>query len=151
MSPRKPLPSARLTGLRRQSVNVVGLIVWGTGVGWLIFHYFVQHKGEFGPEPSPLEPWWLKLHGAAGFAALWTAGLLWAVHVVNGWNSGRRRWTGSFAFAMVCALILTGWLLYYVGDVPARPVISLSHWIGGLALPALYLLHRLLERKPPLS
>ena len=31
MSPRKPPPSARLTGLRRQSVNAVGLIVWGTG------------------------------------------------------------------------------------------------------------------------
>jgi len=148
-APRKPQPGARLTWLRRFGVNTVGLLVWASGVGWLVFHYFLQQKGEFGPEPHPLEPWWLKLHGATGFAALWTVGLLWAVHIVNGWTSGRRRWTGSVMFVLLCVLILTGYLLYYVGDVPARPVISLTHWIGGLVLPASYLLHRLLERRPP--
>lgn len=140
---RRPVTAARLSARRRLLVNAAGLGVWGSGVLWLVFHYFMVRSGAFGPERSPLEPWWLKLHGAFAFLAVWTGGLLWGLHVVHGWRLKRRRWSGSLLFGLVLLLVASGYLLYYASDERARAAISLVHWIVGLALPLLYLAHRL--------
>lgn len=138
----KPGP-VRLPPRRRWLVNGVGLGVWASGVLWLVFHYFLQTKGDLGPEPSLLEPWWLKLHAAFAFVAIWTLGLLWGVHVASGWGQGRRRLSGGGLLAVMGALIVTGYLLYYAGSDEVRSGVSIFHWTVGLALPALYLVHRL--------
>ncbi len=144
MNRRKHAVSAARLGVRRRLlIGVTGLGVWGSGVLWLVFHYFLVRPGQFGPEHSPLEPWWLKLHGAFAFLALWTGGLLWALHVVHGWRMHRRRWSGSLLFGVFLLLTASGYLLYYAGDEGPRAGISLVHWIVGLALPLLYLAHRL--------
>jgi len=136
----------RLSASRRAAVYVVFAATWLTGGLWLLFHYFLTSQGEFGPEPHPLEPSWLRLHGAAAFAALWTLGLLWGVHIVNAWQARRRRWSGGALFGVGAVLIVTGWLLYYAGDDGLRSVASIAHWGLGLAAPALFLFHRFLAR-----
>ncbi|MGR4865779.1 hypothetical protein [Caulobacter sp. LARHSG274] len=141
----KPLP-ARLTHRRRLAVNLSGLVLWGSGVVWLGLHYFAVRQGEFGPEQSPVEPWALKVHGAVAFLALWLGGLLWGVHVVNGWGQNRRRVSGGVLLGGFLLLIVSGYLLYYGGEA-GRPAISLFHWVLGLGLPALYVAHRILERR----
>jgi hypothetical protein len=137
--------SAHLTPSRKRLIEAVALGLWGSGAAWLLFHYFLMSRGAFGPEPSPLEPWWLKLHGAFAFAALWAFGFLWGVHIVKGWPLGRRRWSGAAMFAGMVVLILSGYLLYYVGSDAARAVASTLHWAIGLATPVLYFAHRLAE------
>ena len=52
--------------------------------------YLLTKQGEFGPQSHPLEPWWLKLHGAFAFAFTWFFGLLWGTHVTVAWPRGRR-------------------------------------------------------------
>jgi hypothetical protein len=135
--------SAHLTPSRKRLVEAVASGLWASGAAWLLFHYFLMSRGPFGPEPSPLEPWWLKLHGAFAFAALWAFGLLWGVHIVKGWSLGRRRWSGVALFAGLVVLVLSGYLLYYLGSDMARAVASTLHWGVGLAAPVLYLAHRL--------
>lgn len=142
---RQPLPARLKTG-RRLWINLIGLVLWGSGVAWLGLHYFGVRQGEFGPEQSPYEPWTLKVHGAVAFMALWLGGILWGVHIVNGWDQNRRRVSGSVLLGAFLLLIVSGYLLYYGGEA-SRPLISLSHWILGLGLPALYLAHRLIERR----
>ncbi len=142
---KRPSPPARLKPGRRLWINLTGLVLWGSGVAWLGLHYFAVRQGEFGPEQSPYEPWTLKIHGAVAFAALWLGGVLWGVHIVNGWGQNRRRVSGGVLLGGFLLLIVSGYLLYYGGE-ESRPLISLSHWILGLGLPLLYLLHRLLER-----
>lgn len=142
-----PRPAAvrgpiRLPKARRLAVYAVAAAAWITGAAWLVFHHFVRQPSPFGPEPSPLEPWWLRLHGAAAMGALWIFGLLWGVHVLNGWNARRRRWSGGVVFAAVLVLIATGWLLYYAGSEGVRSAASLAHWLLGLAAPAAFLWHR---------
>ncbi len=44
-------------------------------------------------------------------------------------------------------MILTGYLLYYLGDEGGRAVVSAIHWVIGLAAPAVYLVHRLVRAK----
>jgi hypothetical protein len=135
----------RLSASRRLLIVCVGAGLWLSGGLWLIFHYFLAGHGEWGREPHALEPWWLKLHGAFAFLALWTFGLLWGAHIVGAWRSGRRRVTGGLLFAVLTLLILTGYLRYYAGDDGLWGLTSPTHWIIGLALPVGYGLHRLFD------
>ena len=140
------LATPRLRTGRRRLVNAVGLGLWASGLAWLLLHYLLQAKGEFGPEPSPLEPWALKLHGLFAFASLWTLGLLWGVHVVNGWSLGRRRWSGGLLLGALGLLTASGWLLYYAGADEVRSATSVVHWAIGLGALPLYLAHRLIRQ-----
>jgi hypothetical protein len=113
---------------------------------WLLFHYFFLEQGEFGPKIHPLEPWWLKLHGAFAFAAVWIFGLVWGAHVSRTWPGARRRWSGSLLTGAFAWLIVSGYLLYYVGNENARSVVSGLHWGIGLASPICFGLHRFRSR-----
>lgn len=124
-------------------INCVGAGIWVSGVGWLIVHYLFKPQVAFGFQSNSSEPWWLKVHGAAAFLSLWTGGLLWGLHVVRAWNERRLRWSGGTLFAMLVVLSATGYLLYYVADDRARELISLLHWVLGLAIPVVYLTHRI--------
>lgn len=139
----------RIGKVRRWSIYAVAAGAWLTGVGWLVWHYLLTTAGPFGPQSNPLEPWWLRAHAAFAFAAMWSAGLLWGVHVVHGWSSGRRRWSGCLLFGLALFLIASGYLLYYLGDDRARTVVSFAHWIVGLAALAGFLWHRLRRRDAP--
>jgi hypothetical protein len=132
--------------LRRSLVYIIIAGTWITGGVWLIYHYFLVRQGEFGPETNPLEPWSLRLHGAFAFAAIWIFGLLWPVHIAKLWPHARRRWSGGTVTALFLALIISGYLLYYVGDERIRPSVSEVHWITGVASP-IALLHRIRRRK----
>ena len=134
--------SARLGRRRRLVVYAVGLGVWLSGGLWLLFHYFFVQQGEFGPTVHPLEPWWLRLHGAFGFAALWMFGLLWGIHITKAWPYERRRWSGSIVTGIFLWLIITGYLLYYAGGENTRSIISLLHWTVGLGSPIAFVWHR---------
>lgn len=136
--PRPPL----LSWERRLAVYGIGVGVWLTGVLWVLAHYFLVSEGEFGSTSHPLEFWSLAGHGAFAFAAAWVFGLLWGVHIVAGWRSHRRRWTGGVMFGLTAWLTLTGYLLYYLGNDDAIALIMLSHWTIGIAAPIFFLLHR---------
>ncbi len=131
----------RLSKGHRRLVYTITTVAWSTGSAWLLFHYALRLPGAFGDIPHPLEAWWLKLHGAAAFAALWLAGLLWGRHVVWAWSAGQRRRSGGGLAAAFGVLSLTGYLLYYVADDRLRGASSITHWMLGLALPLLLGIH----------
>jgi hypothetical protein len=123
-------------------------LAWLSGATWLVFHYFLQRKGEFALEPHPLEHWWLRLHGLCAFVLLWLAGLLWVRHVRPGLRWPPRRQSGlAIAFAF-CALAATGYLLYYVDEGAPRDVIGVLHWAIGLALSLPVVVHALPSYRP---
>jgi hypothetical protein len=124
-------------------INCVGAGVWLSGAAWLIVHYLVKPQDAFGLQNTSTEIWWLRVHGAFAFLALWTGGLLWGVHVVRAWKGGRHRWSGGALFTALAILIATGYLLYYVGNEHARDIISSCHWLLGLVIPVCYLMHRI--------
>ena len=144
--PRRIAGPLRPNGGERLLINVVGGGLWLSGGAWLIFRYFLRQSGEWGPEPHLLEPWWLRLHGAFAFAALWTLGLVWGVHIARAWGTGGRRRTGLLLLAWLAVQACTGYLLLYAGDDGVFSLLSPVHWISGLALPLAYGLHRFLRR-----
>jgi hypothetical protein len=127
---------------RKITIYVLSTGAWVTGGLWLIFHYFMTKKDEFGFDSvHPLQKWWLIGHAAFAFWALWMFGVLWPNHIKLGWNT-RTRWiSGGSLFLVVIWLTLTGFLLYYLGIERWRSWSSLAHWIPGLAGLIAFLVH----------
>ena len=130
-------------------INCIGLGVWISGAAWLMVHYWLEPEDAAGLPGSPAGPWWLKIHGAFAFLAIWTGGLVWGLHVVKAWHRRRHRWSGGIVIGSLLLLIVSGYLLYYVGEDHVRHGISLLHWILGLLIPLAYITHRLAKRFPP--
>lgn len=141
------LKTAKLARWQIRLLCWSGGILWVSGFAWLVLHNFGQVKGEFGPEANPAEPWMLRLHGAAMIAALLGAGSLLVVHVWRGWGYRSQRVLGVLLTGIVALLILSGYLLYYVGDEDLRSWISIIHWVVGIVLLPTFMLHYLRGRR----
>lgn len=128
---------------RRRLVKALSVGTWLTGVIWLYFKYFVTVTDSFGFEgPHPGQRWTLIAHAAVSFGCVWMFGVLWPGHVVRGWKSHLRRWSGGTLFGVTLWLTLTGFALYYLGSDELRSWTSILHWVVGLAAIAAYLVHR---------
>src|SRR5262245_39747285 len=79
-----------------------------SGVFWLVFHHYVRAHGEFGETASPVEPWFLKAHGAAAMVFLVVFGTLLPTHVRRGWHRKINRSSGVVFIALNVLLIATG-------------------------------------------
>lgn len=133
--------SARLAKWQIWLLTLSGSALWLSGSAWLLLHYFGQVEGEFGPETNPLEPWMLRLHGAALIPALLGIGALFVVHIPKGWKDRRQRWIGGGLTVLVGLLILSGYLLYYASGDDFRGLVSLIHWVIGLGVPVIFIWH----------
>jgi hypothetical protein len=142
--------TARLSKHREYLVYAVLGGTWLSGAIWLVLHFYMREKTEFGFLPHPLEAWALRMHGAFAFAALWLGGLIWAAHIPAAWASRRHRYSGIMVVSLFGLLGLSGYLLYYLGDEGWRDIVSLAHWLIGLfgliALP-LHSLHARTRRR----
>lgn len=131
----------RLTSGHRQWVYWTGAGLFASGALWLVFHYFLEAQGEFGPTPHPLEHWWLRLHGAAAMLALLVVGSLLPIHVRRGWHQRRNLRLGIALSSALLLLTLSGYALYYFGGEDARPWISVLHWGIGVLSPLVLIWH----------
>ena len=140
-----PLPAWQRRGLYA-TLALLAL----SGLAWLALHY--GWGAGSGDLPHPLESWLMRLHGAAGFAALFFAGTLAVGHVPRGWRmsvgracgpSGARlpRRSGSALCAFGAALAASGYLLYYFAPETVRPALGIAHAALGVALGALLPAH----------
>lgn len=120
---------------RRRWLYAAFALAFLSGVLWLVFHYFLQQPGEFGPQPHALEIWWLRLHGGAAFVMLWYAGIVWGTHARPALKHGaERKRSGLGVVALLALLGISGYLLYYLVDDDWRDVARVVHWSLGLAL-----------------
>jgi hypothetical protein len=131
----------RLSRRHRVWTYVISAAVLLTGVCWLLAHYLLAGDCPFGECRSPLEPWILRAHGAAAFAALVLLGSLLPAHVTRAWQAGRNRFAGAAVIAGIGALVVSGYGLYYVAEEALRPWVSGLHWALGLSLIPLFAAH----------
>ena len=140
------MPNTRSAKLARWQIwllTVSGTTLWLSGAAWLLLHYYGLVEGEFGVETNPLEPWLLRLHGLVLIPALLAFGGLMVVHIPKGWKDKSQRVAGVTLTVVTGVLILSGYLLYYLGVEWLRDWTSLIHWVVGLALPAFFVWHYL--------
>ncbi|HEY2559525.1 MAG TPA: DUF4405 domain-containing protein [Caldimonas sp.] len=134
----------RLPVWQRRTLYGAGAVLLGSGVAWLGLHY-----GRAGNSlPTPLEAWLMRLHGLAGFAALFCFGVLMAAHIPQGLRLSRRmRWAGQHSSGLLLcglagALAVTGYLLYYFAPDVVRPALGWLHSALGVTMAALIISHR---------
>ncbi len=144
-------PPQKLRPNHRRWLYFSSVVLLVSGVGWLVGHYFLHGPADFPGAPNASEAWWLRLHGAAAMGFLIAFGALLPQHVRNGWRQHLNRTTGVIMIVAVCALTLTAYGLYYIGDDRARAMVSLVHWTIGLVAAAGLPVHVIVGRQLNLS
>jgi hypothetical protein len=125
---------------RRLSYWVLG-VLFATGTADWVLHAWCGREGPFGPQPHPLEPWMLRLHGAAAMLGLVVLGSVLPSHVVRFWIASRNRLAGGSFLALMLVLVASGYGLYYLGGDALRAANRNLHLILGLASAPLFGLH----------
>ena len=136
----------RLERWHRRSLYACVGVLHLSGAAWLIARYFLRAAGEFGETVHPIEPWAIKLHGAAVMLVLFFLGTLLNSHVRRAIKSRRNLVSGWSMIGVMFFLTMTGFVLYYLASESTRPVWSLLHWAVGLAVPVMILVHMLAGR-----
>lgn len=131
----------------RIAIYAVTALTTVSGLAWLWLHYFVTTPGRPSRAPHPLEPLSLKIHGAAAMLMLLCLGTLLLPHMLGAWRLGRNRYPGGLLAMVNLLLILTGYALYYVSTEENHAFISAVHWITGLLLPVVMVLHIVTGRR----
>ena len=116
-----------------------------SGAAWLVLHWaFGAGTGEL---PHIAEAPLMRLHGAAGFAALFMLGVLAAGHIPQGWRlsghrhgAGQRR-TGVALCSLAALLVVTAYTLYYFAPEQLRPVLGWGHSAVGLVMAGVAFVH----------
>jgi len=124
--------------LRRSLYASLGLL-WLSGLGWLILHWFFTRESEFGVAPHPWQPRILVIHGVLAVLATFLFGWISGSHVGASWRRGAQRVSGISLIALLVVLALTGLGSYYLTGDSTRAANSLMHEIAGLLaiIPAL--------------
>jgi hypothetical protein len=112
-----------------------------SGIAWLLLDRFGEVQGEFGPEQSSALPWLLLGHGVLAYVFAIAAAMLLPVHVRLGWNAGRNRKSGLSLLVIALFLTISGLALYYASAEDLRSIASTAHWLVGIALPLLLIVH----------
>jgi hypothetical protein len=126
---------------------VVLMLVYVTGVAWIVLHYAVNVAR--GPDDAwrSVETWTLRVHGAAAMAALVAAGSVLAVHVPTAWTLRQNRASGLGMLALLVLLAVTGWLLYYAAGESIRAWSGYIHMVAGAAGPLALQWHLVYRRR----
>jgi|SRR5579862_712764 len=133
----------RLSVSARRSLYATLLFLIGTGVWWVIAHFCAPLLWVVNTDASrqAQEALAMKLHGAGVLLGLVALGAMSVQHVRRAWAIGRNRWLGAFVIGVFVVLTATGYALYYLVTDESRETISTLHWIVGLILGPLLILH----------
>lgn len=112
-----------------------------SGLLWILIHYFVPYRSDWGETTHPIESWILKIHGAVAMIALIVLGTLIPLHIKKGWLGKVNLQTGVTLIGVNLILILTGYALYYTGMERIRNFSSWTHSVLGILLPAVIFWH----------
>jgi hypothetical protein len=137
----------RLECWQRRCVYATGAALLLTGVAWLVLRYFMRPASAFGDTIHPLEPWAMKLHGAAAMVALFFVGTMLHTHIRRAIKHGTNLVTGWSMIAALLFLVVTGYGLYYLAGEANRWAWSALHWGAGLASAVLLVLHIRIGRR----
>lgn len=137
----------RLERWHRRCVYAAGAALLASGAAWLVARYFLRPVSQFGESIHPLEPWAMKVHGAAAMIVLFFVGSLLNLHIRRALKAGRNLVTGWAMIGTLLFLTVTGYGLYYLAGETDRPVWSLLHWAVGLGVALLFVLHVVVGRK----
>lgn len=142
-----PAVSLRLERWQRRALYASVTVLATSGLLWLAAHFWWRPVTQFGEGVSPLEPWSMKLHGAATLLFLFLLGTMLNTHIRRALRGRRNLMSGWVVIALISLLTLSGYGLYYLAGESARPIWSNLHWLIGIGFAAGLILHIVLGRR----
>lgn len=134
----------RLTSIQRLFCYFTSIVLFSSGLIWLIFNVFQNYN----PDYRFFSIWSLKFHGAAAYGFLVVFGMIISTHISFNWQVKKnRRKSGIILTILFVILIITGYLLYYLGDEIVRNYVSYIHWIIGIFAAVVLPIHHLKHKK----
>lgn len=133
----------KLRAPARYTLYATLTVVVASGAWWLIAHY---GAGLFPALSDDLvragqEGVALKVHGAAAMLTLIAFGAMLFQHAPRGWALARNRGSGTLVVASLALLALSGYALYYLVTDAGHSALSIAHWLTGLLLVPLIVVH----------
>ena len=129
----------RLAASLRYSLYGLIAALFASGAAWLVLRYGA-------PSPFGGSRWSaisMQVHGAAAMATLVLIGCAMALHTKKAWRERRNLASGIALSGTLLSIVVTGYLLYYLGEDTARSAASATHWLLGLAAPVVLAWHAL--------
>lgn len=140
---RRPSTPIRLGRGRRWVLYGLTAVLLASGLAWWLVH----ERADPEALPSPIEPWMMRLHGAAAMLAIFALGTLLFDHMLQAWRRGRNRLSGGLLAGAWLLLGLSGYGLYYLGGEGPRRATEWLHWGFGAALPLALCMHLVVGRR----
>ncbi len=130
----------KLTFRQRFFTHLTFFTLFFSGIVWLILEFT-------NPEIfRDIRVYSLRLHGAASFGFLIVFGMVLSTHISFNWQVKKnRRISGIILTTILTILILSGYLLYYLGGEEIRAFTSYLHWIGGIFCSLIFAIHFLTQ------
>jgi hypothetical protein len=126
----------KLTFRQRFFTHLTFFTLFFSGIVWLILEF--KNPEIF----RDIMVYSLRLHGAASFGFLIVFGMVLSTHISFNWQVKKnRRISGIILTIFVTILILSGYLLYYLGGEEIRAFTSYLHWISGISCSAVFAVH----------
>ena len=137
----------RIEPWQRRMIYLCVTALVASGSVWLVGHFLLHGATEFGEASNPWAPWTMKVHGAVAMVTLFFVGSLLNGHMRRAHAQRRNHWSGWSMVAFWGWLTVSGYALYYIAGEQSRSLWSTSHWVPGLLLPLLILVHIVLGRR----
>jgi hypothetical protein len=122
--------------------------LWASGCLWLLLHYFVATEGEFGVIRHPWEGPLLFGHGVLAIASAYLFGWIIARHATESWRNGRRRVSGALFCAVLGALSVSGFVLFFVSSDAWQQWSARLHDVLGVTVTLFAIEHWRIARAP---
>ena len=132
----------------RLSVGFVASLLWVTGSGWLVAHFFFRRSNDFGALPSEWEAPLLHAHGILAVGGVFMFGWIASRHITERWNQPYNRASGLTLAAATTVLVISGYLLYYIADEPFNLAIASVHEVLGVLALACAMIHWRIRARP---
>jgi uncharacterized membrane protein YbjE (DUF340 family) len=133
----------RLDPQFRWAIYLAFVVLFVTGAAWLVADKLKESADVWQSIAANL----LMVHGGAAIVTLMLLGALIPLHLRRTWRAGKNLFTGTAMATFNVVLIATAFGLYYHGSEEVRPWMSRIHYVFGLALPALLLVHVIWGRR----
>lgn len=137
----------RMAPTERRAVYAIGAALWLSGGAWILLDQCCARRGPFGVAPHPLEPPLLLGHAVIGILAVYLCGWISARHVLHRWRSRARRLSGGALAALIVALIVSGFALYFLTDEVWQHEAALTHEVLGIGVAVFAIQHWFLSER----
>lgn len=131
MSGKQNLAGLRFDRLHKQIFLFVFCVLFVSGLVWIVYDLlsYASTNQTFNSQRMPTSI--IKLHGAFAMLFMLLLGSVWE-HIRAGWRMPVLRRSGIILLIVFAVLILSAWMLYYVGDDSWQNMSRIVHSAFGI-------------------